>query len=944
MLCNIMFGVSRKYKGMYLNRVVNIGHRSVLRDDHPLRYYGMSKKCCPSGYYDGTVKSVLNLRDQALEREKLLLTVPDNMEIFGSLSAEGIAKRIRETNWVLTTEEVKTLEKNCKGNRAKSCDGYVLSEKNPDGKKVVRNSKLFNYRHSVESFEPYISYAHCDFRKQRKYKRRKTSSYKSLEGRQQVTGMIDHISDDEEVNNDSDSEIDIPTSPTVTTDSTNLTTQTTQEATQEVTTEKTQETTQTNSITNTGTTKEIPLIPVIVQLGAADIALKIYEEKRRAPISTKIKGVNRIWAFDKIPSASIRNALSYDPFHALMNLAGNLIHLLSGARGIEDGSILMCQLEKRFPGIKLKRSVTQPTNDETTKSKKKKTSAKKKTAPLRTHKTSKFQKYKKSGIPWVLTQFDQERFDAFHNCIIPTPGATKNTSKNIFGLTSALKGHDKIQLLTSYINFDVHFTDLHGSYKRLINLVSSIISDISSPVFYNECDAEDTENYLANYDLLFDRTAEMLSLIEGMFPDSEQHFTHHEILDVVFAIRRLGPIRSWWAYPGERFMKTMKDKCPEGGAQPVVTIGNYYFADENGQRFSYNVDQHKLDNLNRYRDNRIRLLGPTERLANTNWSTFCYESFMSSVYNFLECSETDSVAKMSGFYRLYRVFFAQKSNIAEFSNWLLDIRTKEDTFVGVLPEDNDDVINLIKEGHIFRDDIALIEELRNYNPNSVYSKAVIKGTDFMHFRGQHSSEIKQSEKVECKRYGAQPTQARKSKNCLNDLLSLWHKKFNSSSWCKIKSWFFDRSNDKISYKFLYGQLNYAFRFNLKHDNLLSGLAFANVTSRDPKLNIKDPMQLPHIKLRAEGNRSYFPRLQFVCLNYIESTQVTVCGVTNCTNTTKKPLPILIDKNNSDNKRMKTTVYTTDVSSIDELYFLETHPERRHVRISLADSKIIETIV
>ncbi len=190
--------------------------------------------------------------------------------------------------------------------------------------------------------------------------------------------------------------------------------------------------------------------------------------------------------------------------------------------------------------------------------------------------------------------------------------------RNIFGLTSALKGHDKIRFLTAYINFGLSFTDLSKPYKSLMALISSVVTDIQSPVLTHKVPTkmDNERGYSPNFRQLFRRTVEMLAFFEGYFPDSEQQFTHHELVDIVYALRHLGPVRSWWTYAGERLMKVIKDKCPTGGQNPMETLAKYYFADENGRKFLQCTKKRskQLDNLGRYRDNRIVLQGLPEVL------------------------------------------------------------------------------------------------------------------------------------------------------------------------------------------------------------------------------------------------------------------------------------------------------------------------------------------
>jgi hypothetical protein len=195
------------------------------------------------------------------------------------------------------------------------------------------------------------------------------------------------------------------------------------------------------------------------------------------------------------------------------------------------------------------------------------------------------------------------------------------------------------------------------------------------------------------------------------------------------------------------------------------------------------------------------------------------------------------------------------------------------------------------------------------------------------------------------------------------------------------------------YKTGYGQTNYFFRLNLPTDPILHNLAFGNVTARNvqqhkilkredstisiPYLSVYDESEHPGGRLKLEvfdletqtmnlnqikkasrkkdrddihSLEREFPDSfrvptyeidmpQFFCLNRYYSTKVAICGVTK---TATNWVPILVDDNKAESCN-HSKYYTRDITSIDRLYLIDLHPQRRNVEISLIDSKIIESI-
>src|SRR5690606_38040391 len=78
-------------------------------------------------------------------------------------------------------------------------------------------------------------------------------------------------------------------------------------------------------------------------------------------------------------------------------------------------------------------------------------------------------------------------------------------------------------------------------------------------------------------------------------------FIVHELLDVVAALQRFGPIRSWWMFHFERVNHSIKTLCPKGGGRSndMTVITRYealeyaafqQFASDSADRDDNNTD------------------------------------------------------------------------------------------------------------------------------------------------------------------------------------------------------------------------------------------------------------------------------------------------------------------------------------------------------------------
>lgn len=143
--------MSRKYA---IDKIIHVGHREILPENHVFRYCGVSKCCCPKGYYNGaddSVAAVNKLFDdfKLSARPKTFMTpVLTERWTTGIPKSKGV-------------KAVPSVQRACDGNRSKAA---------PD-------TTLFNKGYQWKHFKEFVYPAHCDFRAVKKYSRHSDEHY-----------------------------------------------------------------------------------------------------------------------------------------------------------------------------------------------------------------------------------------------------------------------------------------------------------------------------------------------------------------------------------------------------------------------------------------------------------------------------------------------------------------------------------------------------------------------------------------------------------------------------------------------------------------------------------------------------------------------------------------------------------------------------------------------
>lgn len=137
-----------------IDKIVHIGHRRFLPENHVLRYCGMSQDCCPRGYYEDSQDSVDNVT-------KLF----ENFKFDSHLRSH--AKPVFTTRW--STPIPKTKTESAVSARARACDGNQSV--------AVMSETMFNKGYKFSDFKDFVQPAHCDFTEVKKYARHEDERY-----------------------------------------------------------------------------------------------------------------------------------------------------------------------------------------------------------------------------------------------------------------------------------------------------------------------------------------------------------------------------------------------------------------------------------------------------------------------------------------------------------------------------------------------------------------------------------------------------------------------------------------------------------------------------------------------------------------------------------------------------------------------------------------------
>lgn len=469
-------------------------------------------------------------------------------------------------------------------------------------------------------------------------------------------------------------------------------------------------------------------------------------------------------------------------------------------------------------------------------------------------------------------------------------------------------------------------------------------------------------------------------LYEGMFPDSEQAFIFHEMLEIVNHLHLFGPATPLMCFAGERTMKKIGDCVTDGGQKYIISVDRKYAAKE--KSVEANMKSY-TESKERYTDNSERYSGMvlklTKKFVKVSLDYDAKDRLFNSIQEFLATQEISDLVVKSPFVRLYFTYEGLYKSYVErtwtvpdgfpstFARWVGqlyalsatdDISTDsarelvhhvlvdEDCTVGWAvksPEHISDLAvsvmeNIVDKGAVYLSDFrgGIIEQLAKFatskqQPIAAFTHAVVKGV-MLSGRGPKcvENELVMEDLSGTNAVGL--SERFLIQNPMNVLSNNWYVQPQINSWCKISDYYvhyITKLTKQVKKRHYLGQLNYFFRLYLPCDTMLNGVAFANVVLRQTDFS---PIRGCHSIVMRRGeyeDHSYYPHKQFVPVNYIDSTALSVTAFD------VKEMPMMSPT--ATMKRAKDIVkdyplcYSNEASSdVFRLDFVELHKERLHL--------------
>ncbi len=543
-----------------------------------------------------------------------------------------------------------------------------------------------------------------------------------------------------------------------------------------------------------------------------------------------------------------------------------------------------------------------------------------------------FLRFTDGVVPWKMTENDLRNIDGIANCFLIPTG-----HKDIFNLkfpmhhSGHLRAKDHIIFLSAYAPYLYSFAHIHKGYKRFTARYASDLCRLFNPCISND-----------ELDALILSVIETRSIQEGIFPESEQFFVCHEIMEIVHNIKTMGHIKGQMCFFGERALAIIARCCPKGGVNYLRALYYKYVALENILSSITNnrnniVDTSFLDNCGRYSDFALKLYGNSDsHQLNRNHKNV----FWACVIEFLDSQVIDNIITKSSLYRMHVIYEhnckALQFNIPGgvlvegFSDWIdklfnaynmhkqhgLPLMQYARGLVSEVNGAGDGALNYTDFGTIIR-------EVANFFP-VVYTKAIIKGISFR-CRGVQYSE---TAVFTSRRVRTAPGEPLINKHTTyvkeNEVDFAWSKALQYSSWVQITNHFYGHDIKRnawyVQQRKEIGQLNYCFRLKLPCDAICNGLAFGNVSFH------KSTIDKSHGNLHCINvtRCSYYGKRNFVCLNYVDSTSLAVSALDNV------ELPVFKSETyNSCSWTMgRDKINLSSSGVVDKLYFIPMHPERQ----------------
>jgi hypothetical protein len=507
--------------------------------------------------------------------------------------------------------------------------------------------------------------------------------------------------------------------------------------------------------------------------------------------------------------------------------------------------------------------------------------------------------------PWVFTATEQDKADAYIECILRPSDSPELSLPLIFKQSGNMKISNLVTVFTSLINLVLLASkNMKFAYKQYHRMFARIVNRMQN----NDIIKKDIEP-------MFWRARQWLNLSEGLFPMSEMTIMKHFQPDTIKHIPNQGPLSGWHSLNGETLNSKTKQRVKSNGGRKIensaydklfevekIKMDEVYSIDLVEMMSSSNISKNKypdlfydiekemfiidrckndiaqsknakLNNLNSFEFNKIVefINDQIIKRYKDQMNAIKYSSFYRVCY-FLRKYKENNETLLSVIKRMYNKLIIEKDSLLHIfkgkytANELVDIYTGNNCMLVqfdlvTLEEIYDNLIKAFKCG----------------------SKATTMGIK------HHGRGFKYSQKMNnLDRFNIEFSESPFS----NYLNSNWYKKNQYNSWCQVK---YENSCQNSA---CYGQLNYFFTLNITTDDFVSSLYIASVTCRETKLpdfsiNYDELsgdklygqiLPLPHIVLRKDIEGISTPITSydsnqplFICFEKILRTKVGSIG-------------------------------------------------------------------
>lgn len=426
---------------------------------------------------------------------------------------------------------------------------------------------------------------------------------------------------------------------------------------------------------------------------------------------------------------------------------------------------------------------------------------------------------------------------------------------------------------------------------------------------------------------------ETIAFHDGLFLPSNSKICFHQMLCSVPHIRRMGGIRNWWAFGGERSLSTIKRFVPRGGSSMDITVMNRLNSLENYRLSFFNFSLNGDEIIINKRIKKSKLFSATNgngdlyykdgNLHFTNRRMYLFKPYKDHTFKTftpyeINCLLLDLIEVIKIKAKFRNEALRTSALFRMFVKYSRDTKSKDYTFHQWLSQD------ISKFSIDDRIDWTAVQELCHFFPTTIYSQAYIYGLKW-HSRGPTCRE-----ELETCSPGF-------PNNTKNHLRYSWAECSRSeSSWYHTHDSFVPVSNNEYvrdgKGRAMLGQFNYFFYINMPSEMHIHGLPFASSTKHSIDTNI------PNI-FRLVVDKSFIEDDIFQPLCDVTASRLIFYPVDNSRdehNEKEKPIYLRVPyRNNSRNRSLNHKTIDRHFSKLGpenvlELYFLFLHPYRKRI--------------